>query len=303
MITVVGSLSMEFVINSEMIPRPGETVPGRSFLRIPGGKGGNQASAAARLGSRVTMFGAVGRDDLGEEVIRRLKENGVKTEYILKKEGIPTGVSSVFAEQSGNNAVTVVSGANHALAVEDVERYHFLIDQSKVLLTQLETPLLTTKKALIIARRVKCITILNPAPAIKLDSEILANTDILTPNKCELELLSGCPTGNMEEVETAACRLLKKGVRQAIVTMGEQGCLSVNREGTTHYPSRKVKALDSAAAKNCFNGALAVALSEGRSMDHAILFAMSASTLTETKSGVLVSLPNRKEVDIFLNKK
>ncbi len=301
MITVVGSLNIDFVINAEVIPRPGETVLGKSFRRTPGGKGGNQASAAARLGSCVTMIGAVGKDDLGEALIRHLKRDGVKTEYILKKEGITTGIASIVVEKSGNNAIAVVSGANYALAVEDVERYHFVIAQSGVLLAQLETPLLTIKKALILARRSKCITILNPAPAAKLDAEILANTDILTPNQLELELLSGFPAGTLEEVETAGSTLLKKGVRQLIVTLGEQGCLSISRDGVTHYPGRKVNAVDTTAAGDCFNGALAVALSERKSIEDAILFAISASALTVTKHGAQTSLPSRKEVDGFLN--
>ena len=303
MITVVGSLNMDFVINAEVIPGPGETALGKSFRRIPSGRGGNQAAAAARLGSVVTMIGAVGKDDFGEELIRFLKKDGVKTEYILKKEGVLSGVASIVAERSGNNAVTTVSGANHALAVEDVERYHFVIEQSNVLLAQLETPLLTIKKAFILARRAKCLTILNPSPAAKLDTEILTNTDILTPNKQELELLSGCPAGSVEEIETAGNRLLKKGVRQLVVTLGEKGCLSISREGTTHYPARKVPIVDITAAEDCFSGALAVALSEDKNMEEAIIFAISASALTVTKPGGRTSLPYRKEVDTFLNKK
>jgi ribokinase len=303
MITVVGSLNMDFVIRTAVIPRPGETVLGTDFRRIPGGKGGNQAAAAARLGAKVTMIGAVGKDDIGEELIRSLKKDGVKTDYILKKEGISTGIASIIVERSGNNAITVVSGANYALAVEDVERYHFIIEQSSVLLVQLETPLLTIKKALTLARRADCLTILNPAPAVKLDAEILTNTDILTPNETELELLSGLPVASLEEIRTAGNRLLKKGVRQLIVTLGDKGCVSINRDGMNHYPARKVSAVDTTAAGDCFNSALAVALSEGKLIEEAISFAISASSLSVSKLGAQTSLPYRKEVDAFINKK
>ena len=303
MITVVGSLNMDFVVGSNTIPKPGETVLGNSFRKIPGGKGGNQAAAAARLGAEVTMLGAVGKDDLGEELIRSLKKDGVKADYAMKKEGISTGIAFIVVEKSGNNAITVVSGANYALAVEDVERYHFVIEQSDVLLVQLETPLLTVKKALTLARRSNCLTILNPAPAVKLDNEILANTDILTPNEIELGILSGCPTGTMEEIHTAGQKLLKKGVKLLIVTLGDKGCVCIGKEGMEPYPARKVKSVDTTAAGDCFNGALAVALSEGKDLEESIKFAISASSISVSKAGAQTSLPYRKEVDALSAKK
>lgn len=299
MIAVVGSLNMDLVINTEVIPRPGETVLGSDFKRIPGGKGGNQAAAAAKLESEVTMIGAVGRDDMGEALIWSLAADGVKTDYIIKKEEISTGIAAIVVEHSGNNAITVVSGANYQLTEDDVERYRSEIEQAKILLVQLEIPIPTVKQSLLIAKQAGGITILNPAPAAVLDSEMLENIDILTPNEIELELLSGCPTETMEEIQAAGNRLLEQGVKELIVTLGERGCVRINGDGMKRFPARKVSAVDTTAAGDCFNGALAVALADGRQMDDAIEFAISASALSVTKFGAQTSLPNRKEVDAF----
>ncbi len=299
MITVVGSLNMDLVINTDVIPRPGETVLGTDFHRIPGGKGGNQAAAAARLDAKVVMIGAVGQDDMGVELIRSLESDGVKTDFINRTEGVSTGIAAIVVEKSGDNAITVVSGANFTITEQRIEEVQDVIGQSNILLAQLEIPLPTVEKALLIARRAGCLNILNPAPAKILSKEILANIDILTPNEIELELLSGRSTKTMEEILNAGNCLLDKGVRELVVTLGPRGCVRINREGMKHFPAREVAAVDTTAAGDCFNGALAVALSEEKEMDDAIQFAISASALSITKLGAQTSLPYRKEIDAF----
>ena len=299
MIAVVGSLNMDLVINTESIPRPGETVLGTDFRRIPGGKGGNQAAAAARLGSEVIMIGAVGKDDMGGALIQSLIADGVNTEFILKKDGVSTGIAAIIVEQSGNNAITVVSGANYELSKEDVLNDRTIIEKSKIVLIQLEIPLPTVKQALSIAKSSDCLTILNPAPAAVLDQEILGDIDIMTPNELELELLSGCPAKSMGEIQIAGNRLLEQGVKELVVTLGERGCVRINQDGMKHFSARKVTAIDTTAAGDCFNGALAVALAEGKEMEDAIEFAISSSALSVTKFGAQTSLPYRKEADDF----
>jgi ribokinase len=299
MITVVGSLNMDLVINAKKIPRPGETVMGRSFKQIPGGKGGNQADAAAKLGSEVCMIGCVGDDAMGKLLISSLKADGVNVDSVLVKAEAATGVAAIVVEDSGDNAITVAPGANYALTAQDIEGISAVIEKSAILLLQLEITMETVRASLRIAKSAGTITILNPAPAAELDAEMLGYIDILTPNETELEFLTGQKTETLAHIEIAGKFLLDQGVQEIVVTLGHNGCMHITKEGAKHYKAYKVKAVDTTAAGDSFTAALAVSLSTGKTMADAIGFASKVGAMTVTKEGAQTSLPLEKEVEDF----
>lgn len=303
MITVVGSLNMDLVVNTERIPRPGETVLGRSFKQVPGGKGANQADAIAKLGGVISMIGAVGDDPMGRTLLDSLLEDGVDISPIRITKEAATGIASIIVEDSGNNAITVAPGANFALSPEDILDRKEVITSAEVVLTQLENPLPVVAEALSVAKEACRLTILNPAPAAELSDEILNCADILTPNETELEVLSGHPADTEENIRLAAKRLMDRGVRSLVVTLGSKGCMYFEMIGTelreAVYPAYSVNAVDTTAAGDSFNGALALFLSEGKSMEEAIHFAMMVGALSVMKEGAQTSLPTRDEVETF----
>ena len=296
MVIVVGSLNMDLVVRAPKIPRPGETVLGSDFKQVPGGKGANQADAASKLGAETAMLGAVGKDSMGDQLIQALKKDGVNVEMVLKKENLPTGVAAIVVEDSGNNAITVAPGANSALTPDDLSGMEKVFEKAKVMLVQLETPIDTVKASLRMARKNNVTTILNPAPATELDDEIFSLVDILTPNETELELLSGMETDSIEKVEAAGKHLLKKGVSKLIVTLGSQGSIHIEKDFVRLHPAYSVKAVDTTAAGDSFNAALAVSLAKGEPMENAITFATKVGAMTVTKHGAQTSLPLMGEV-------
>lgn len=298
MITVVGSLNMDLIVNTERIPVEGETVLGHGFRQAEGGKGANQAVAAARLGADVAMIGAVGNDDYGTRLTDALARDGIRTDTVIRSDE-PTGVAVIIINGRGNNCITVASGANFTLTPADIEACDALIARSNVLLTQLETPLDTVLRACELARTHGCLTVLNPAPATDLPDELLARIDLLTPNETELALLSGRSTDTLEQCERAGRVLLERGVKTLLVTLGEHGSLLMTSERTEHIPAFLVAMTDSTAAGDCFNGALVTALERGETLDDAISFAMKAAAMAVTRRGAQPSLPTAEDMAGF----
>ena len=298
-VVVVGSANTDMTARVARLPKPGETVLGTGFESLPGGKGANQAVAAARLGASVTFIACVGADGLGDDMVLGLEAEGINTRYVVRDPDAPTGVALITVDEAtGENVIVVASGANAKLSVGLVDMAAALIREADVLVCQLESPLETVAAALKLARAAGRTTILNPAPAQALPDEMLSLVSALTPNETEAALLAGDAALTPE---AAARTLQARGVGQVAVTLGVAGVLLVSAGGATRIPGRAVaQAVDTTAAGDCFTGALAVALGEGKSLQEAAAFANAAAALSVTKSGAQPSLPSRFEVEEFL---
>lgn len=295
MITVVGSLNMDLVTNIKKTPKVGETTLGEGLDRIPGGKGANQAAAMAKLNGNVAMIGRVGEDEYGQILKNSLNKDGVTVKNIkVSKES--TGVALIMVNENGDNSIVVIPGANFDLTNNDIAEAIETIKESNILVTQLETPLETVKHALETAKRLNKYTILNPAPAKKLSKEIIRNIDLLTPNETELELLSGVSINNEEDILKAGKVMINQGVKELVITLGDKGALYINENTHKYFKGYKVKAVDTTAAGDSVNGAIAVALDEGKSIDEAIEFSMKVGALTVMEKGAQTSLPTLDKV-------
>lgn len=296
-VVVVGSSNADMVFTTPRMPQPGETIMGNSFDIIPGGKGANQAVAAARAGAEVFFIAKVGQDDLGQTAIDNYKKDGIRTEYIGIDEQAPSGVAMIMVDQnSGENAIVVAPGANAQLSPEDIEAASPAIQSADVLLVQLETPLNTVKRALELARLHQVTTILNPAPAQSLPDDLLHLVDFITPNETETELLCGIfPTD--QDTTRKATEALKTKVRDVIITMGSAGAfLSTADAREAMVPVRKVKAVDTTAAGDVFNGYLAAALANDQTILEAIQRANQAASISVTRKGAQPSIPKLSDL-------
>lgn len=304
-VAVVGSLNMDFVVTVPRLPAPGETVLGRDFQMIPGGKGANQACAAGKLaaGSVLTrMAGRVGYDLFADHLKASLAAAGVDVSAVHATKSQPTGVALIWVEESGQNAIVVASGANHAFHASEVEALRPVFRGAALALFQLETPLRTVEAALAVAREEGARTMLDPAPARPLARELLERVDLLTPNESEACLLLGRAPGRLtfEEAPEVAAALLAMGPRAVILKLGELGCYFADAERSLASPGFAVEARDTTAAGDTFNGALAVALAEGMALERALEFANAAAALSVTRLGAQASIPTRAEVNAFL---
>ena len=299
-IVVVGSLNMDLVVRMPQIPRPGETLLGGVFKTFPGGKGANQAVAAARLGAHVTMIGCIGDDGFGKEMRVALESEGIDTTHVLVHPEAATGVALIQVDAQGQNSIAVASGANFRLSGSDVDKAMQAIGKFDALVMPLETQLETVYTAVKIASVRGAIVILNPAPAQVLPREILELVDVLIPNEHELALMTGVPVHSVVDVSLAVPKLLQLGAKKVIVTMGGHGAVLFEDGHEALIPACRVQAVDTTAAGDCFVGALAVALCEGRSLLPAAEFASAAAALSVTREGAQPSLPHREEVVQFL---
>jgi ribokinase len=304
-LAVVGSLNMDFVVSVDRLPAPGETVLGRDFRTIPGGKGANQACAAGRLGAAgvdVRMIGRVGYDVFADHLKASLSAAGVDTSAVFATRSQATGVALIWVDRAGQNSIVVASGANHALAAADVEAMRRVFHGAKLALFQLESPLDTVAAALALAREEGLLTVLDPAPAHRLAPALLALVDLLTPNESEALLLLGRPAARvtLAQAPELARALLLMGPRAVVLKLGDQGCFYADGREQIHVPAFAVEARDATAAGDVFNGALAVALAEGRGMEAALRFACAAAALSVTRPGAQSSIPTRAETESFL---
>lgn len=299
-ILVVGSSNTDMIIRLDRIPRPGETILGGEFSTAAGGKGANQAVAAARAGGGVTFIARVGRDIFGEQAVAGFVKDGINVAHIVHDVAAPSGVALIFVAKDGENSIAVAGGANGRLAPADVKQAAALFGKAAVVVMQLETPLATVQAAANLAAKAGVCVILNPAPAQPLPDKLLKLVSILTPNETEAELLTGIHVTNTATAAKAATKLRKRGVQTVIITLGSRGAFIANATGQQLVPGFKVKAVDTTAAGDTFNGALAVALAEGKPLVQAVRFANAAAALSVTKLGAQPSAPRRSDIENLL---
>ncbi|MDR5738384.1 MULTISPECIES: ribokinase [unclassified Caballeronia] len=300
-VTVVGSLNMDLVARAPRLPLPGETLAGHAYAQAPGGKGGNQAVAAARLGAQVAMIGCVGNDTNGATLKGRLEAEGIDCTALATSEHAPTGVALIIVDDASQNAIVIVAGSNAEVTPERIVAQEDMLARADVIVCQLETPAETVRAALAAGRRLGRTTILNPAPAASaLPADWFALIDYLIPNELEAGTLTGAAIATPDDARRAAHALKGKGARNVIVTLGAQGVYAL-LEGDgdgRHLPSPKVDAVDTTAAGDTFIGGFAAELARGSAVADAIAFGQRAAALAVTREGAQPSIPHRNEVSI-----
>lgn len=297
-ILVIGSSNTDMIVKTTRFPLPGETILGGNFFMFPGGKGANQAVAAARLGGAVRFICKVGGDIFGQKAIDGFLEEKIDIKYCIRAPDLASGVALIIVNEAGENEIVVASGANNQLSTSDIADSLAAITESEIILMQLETPLETVEYAIKKAAKAGKKVVLNPAPAQFIAPELYSYLYLITPNETETEILTGVKVFNVETVKKAAQILLDHGVQNIIITMGSQGAFFKNVVEELFIPAKNVKAVDTTAAGDVFNGALVVAISNGHSWKEAITFANNAAAISVTRMGAQVSAPYLTELNL-----
>jgi len=296
-ILVVGSSNTDMVVKAGHLPVPGETILGGTFIMTAGGKGANQAVAAARLGGKVVFIVKIGDDIFGKQAVQLFKDEGIDTNYIITDSENPSGVALIMVDAKGENCISVASGANAALKPADLQKAEHLIKGAGLILMQLEIPVETVEYVINMAAANNVKVVLNPAPACTLSDELLSKVAIITPNETEAEMLTGIKVTDRQGAELAARALAAKGIGKVIITMGAQGALLLHDNTCHFFPAPVCQAVDTTAAGDVFSGALVVAILEGKSILEAVPFACQAAALSVCKMGAQASAPYRDELN------
>jgi ribokinase len=300
-ILVVGSSNTDMVITTKHLPGPGETIMGNNFFMNCGGKGANQAVAAARLGGDITLVCKTGGDIFGKQSRDLIEKEGVDISYFFSDPVEPSGIALITVDEKAENCIVVASGANATLTIDDIRSCEGLIEGSDIILMQLEIPLETVQYVAETAFAKGKTVILNPAPACELPDSLLKTISIITPNETEAAVLSGIKIVDIATAEEAAKRISNRGVEAVIITMGGNGAVLFKKNQFTHIPAYRVNPVDTTAAGDIFNGALAIAISDGRTLVQAIAFACHASAISVTRMGAQSSAPLKHEVEAIFN--
>lgn len=305
-ITVIGSSNTDFVISTQRFAGEGETVLGNSYKKYFGGKGANQAVAAARIGSemQINFIANLGADELGDKALANFNNEGINTKFITKDTFTPSGIAMITVTDEGKNSIVVVPGSNAKLSKAHIDKAEELIQKSALLVIQLETPLALVHHVLELGRKYNVDVILNPAPVPNeaLEKDIYRDLFLITPNEHEASLLSGVEVVDEVSASASADYFLSHGVKNIIITLGELGAFFKNEKHAFIIKAQKVTAVDTTGAGDIFNGALAVAIAEGKKWEDAIFFANTASSIGIKRNGAQASIPYRKEVDHVINK-
>jgi ribokinase len=300
-VIVFGSINMDLVARTPRLPATGETITGHEFFTAPGGKGANQAVAAARLGTPTRMVGRVGGDGFGQELRHNLAEAGVDISQVLVDDSVSSGVAVIAVDDAAQNTIIIIPGANGQVGPADVNRLEAVLAGARVLLLQFEVPLTATIAAAQAARRTGVTVILDPAPVVDIPAELYQGLDIITPNEIEAGQLVGFPVKTEADAARAARLLLERGVKTAVIKMGALGVFYSDGHSEAFFPAFPVKAVDTVAAGDAFNGGLATALVAGHDLATAVAWGAAVGALSATKAGAQPSLPNRVDFAAFLD--